>query len=434
MSIEKNENHSKNKVAIIGAGFSGLTLARYLVLSGIACEIFEASDRSGGMIKTERKDGFLIESAANAILASNEVEKLFSELSIPFEKAGFKSNSRYIFRNKPKLLPFNIFELIFIFFKVIKSLILRNIKPTQQESLSDWAVRVGGEKFKNYLLEPAIGGVYAAKTNQLSAFLVLAGFFYAGFKTQKGKLKGSLSPTNGMQAIIDALVVFLKSKSVKIHYNSKVQVASLKHDFNFIVVASSLKDLKEIVNDESFNLSNDFDKTLRLDISTVTILPDQEKTIKGFGCLFPRTENFKALGVLFNTDIFANRGIKSSETWILPFVSNDSEVVKHAILNDRSRLHTCQTNFEVLKLQTWPNSLPAYNNELLTFLNSSNFKNNKLEFTLPVFEQGARLAYPQNFVYVTGNYLGGIGLAKILDYNLRLSNKIKKDLYESSYS
>lgn len=434
MSDNQVENHSKNKVAIIGAGFSGLSLARYLVQAGINCEIFEATDRGGGLIKTERKNGLLVESAANAILASAEVEKLFSELNIPFEKAGYKSNSRYIFRNKPTTLPFNFFELLVVVFNFFKAFILCNIKPLEQESLADWSVRVGGEKFRNYLLEPAIGGVYAASSHQLSAFLVLASFFNPELKVKKAKLKGSLSPTEGMQTIIESLLVYLKSKEVLIHYNSKVKVEELKNNFNFLVVASSLKNLKEIVNDQDYSLPDDYNKTSQLDISTVTILPSKEKPLKGFGCLFPRTENFKSLGVLFNTDIFANRGNKSSETWILPFVSDDEKVVQHVIENDRLRLHLEQSEFKILKLQPWPKALPTYNNELLVFLKGESFVKKQNENSLQVFIEGARLKYPQKFVYLTGNYLGGLGLSKILDYNLRLTQKIKKDLYEVTHS
>lgn len=434
MSDNQSEHHSKNKVAIIGAGFSGLSLARYLAQEGIGCEIFEATNRCGGLIKTERKDGFLIESAANAILASAEVEKLFSELNIPFEKAGYKSNSRYIFRKKPSTLPFNFFELLVLLFNFFKAFVLRNIKPHEQENLTDWAVRVGGEKFRSYLLEPALGGVYAASTHQLSAPLVLAAFFNPQLRIKKAKLKGSLSPTDGMQKIIDSLEQYLKSKEVLIHYNSKVKVEDLKNDFNFVVVAGSLKSLKEIVNDEDFTLANDYGQTSQLDISTVTIVPNQDKPLKGFGCLFPRSENFKSLGVLFNTDIFANRGEKTSETWILPFVTDDEKVVQHVIANDRIRLHLEESEFKILQHQPWPKALPTYNNELLQFLKGTSFVKKQNENFLQVFIEGARLKYPQKFVYLTGNYLGGLGLSKILDYNLRLSQKIKKDLHEVTHS
>jgi hypothetical protein len=78
--------------------------------------------------------------------------------------------------------------------------------------------------------------------------------------------------------------------------------------------------------------------------------------------------------------------------------------------------------------------LPTYNNELLLFLKGESFLKKQNENSLQVFIEGARLKYPQKFVYLTGNYLGGLGLSKILDYNLRLTQKIKMDLYEVTHS
>lgn len=434
MSDQKLEHHSKNKVAIIGAGFSGLSLARYLTQSGVQCEIFEATNRCGGLIKTERKEGYLVESAANAILASAEVEKLFLDLNISFEAAGFTSDSRYIFRSKPKTIPFNIFEILFIIFKLLKSIVLRNIKPLENETLTKWALRVGGEKFRNYLLEPAVGGVYATSTHQLSAYLVLGLLFNSELRAKKGKLAGSLSPKDGMQSIIDSLVTYLQNKSVNFHFNSKVTVTELKDEFSFIVVAGSLKGLSETLSGPEFSFTNEYSETSNLDISTVTLVPAEAKAIKGFGCLFPRSEEFKSLGVLFNTDIFSNRGASDSETWILPFVTEDEKIVRHVITNDRLRLHSSESDFKILNFQSWPKALPAYNIELLNFLKSSIFIKKESGNPLQVFKEGARIKYPQKFVYLTGNYLGGLGLSKILDYNLRLAERIKKDLHEVTHS
>ena len=39
--------------------------------------------------------------------------------------------------------------------------------------------------------------------------------------------------------------------------------------------------------------------------------------MRGFGVLFPEAAGIRALGVLFNTDIFEGRGRLRSETWIV---------------------------------------------------------------------------------------------------------------------
>lgn len=47
-------------VIIVGAGLAGLTCARRLMESGIACIVLEAEDRTGGRLKTDELDGFLL--------------------------------------------------------------------------------------------------------------------------------------------------------------------------------------------------------------------------------------------------------------------------------------------------------------------------------------------------------------------------------------
>ena len=57
-------------VAIIGGGLSGLAAAVRLLDRGLAPTLFEASDRLGGLIRTVRQDGFLIECGADSFITS----------------------------------------------------------------------------------------------------------------------------------------------------------------------------------------------------------------------------------------------------------------------------------------------------------------------------------------------------------------------------
>jgi phytoene dehydrogenase-like protein len=60
----------QTKVAIVGGGLAGLCCARQLAASGIACRIFEASDRVGGRVATDRQDGFLLDRGFQVFLTS----------------------------------------------------------------------------------------------------------------------------------------------------------------------------------------------------------------------------------------------------------------------------------------------------------------------------------------------------------------------------
>ncbi|MGK0521388.1 MAG: protoporphyrinogen oxidase, partial [Planctomycetota bacterium] len=60
----------QTKVAIVGAGLAGLCCARQLAADGVACRIFEASDRVGGRVATDRQDGFLLDRGFQVFLTS----------------------------------------------------------------------------------------------------------------------------------------------------------------------------------------------------------------------------------------------------------------------------------------------------------------------------------------------------------------------------
>ncbi|HJR61625.1 MAG TPA: protoporphyrinogen oxidase [Vicinamibacterales bacterium] len=56
-------------VAIVGGGIAGLAAAYELATRGIPFALFEASDRLGGLVRTEHADGFTIEAGADSMLA-----------------------------------------------------------------------------------------------------------------------------------------------------------------------------------------------------------------------------------------------------------------------------------------------------------------------------------------------------------------------------
>ena len=58
------------EVTIVGAGITGLTAAYELHRRGLRPRVLEAGPRAGGLIRTERVDGFTIEAGPDSVLAS----------------------------------------------------------------------------------------------------------------------------------------------------------------------------------------------------------------------------------------------------------------------------------------------------------------------------------------------------------------------------
>ena len=69
------------KIAIIGAGLTGLTTAFYLKKNNIDVTLFESNHRIGGVIHTERKYQFIWETGpSTGVLGKPEAMELFEDL------------------------------------------------------------------------------------------------------------------------------------------------------------------------------------------------------------------------------------------------------------------------------------------------------------------------------------------------------------------
>src|SRR5215216_3192109 len=73
---------NRRDVVVIGAGISGLVCAYRLKMLGVDVVLLEKSDRAGGVIQSERVDGYLIERGPNSSQGSEELMALIAELGI----------------------------------------------------------------------------------------------------------------------------------------------------------------------------------------------------------------------------------------------------------------------------------------------------------------------------------------------------------------
>ncbi|MCA1580011.1 MAG: protoporphyrinogen oxidase [Acidobacteria bacterium] len=67
---------------VVGAGLAGLVCARSLAASGEDVRVLERSERPGGVIRTERRGGFLLEMGPNTVRATPELLGLVRDLGL----------------------------------------------------------------------------------------------------------------------------------------------------------------------------------------------------------------------------------------------------------------------------------------------------------------------------------------------------------------
>ncbi len=165
------------RIAVIGAGLSGLTAAYYLLKKGMDVTIFEKADRVGGVIQTVHREGFTFENGpSTGVLGTPEAAELIEELDAHcrLEIADETAKYRWIWKkNRWHALPSGIIGGIttplFSFSDKLRLLgePFRKAGTDPNESLADLVRRRMGQSFLNYAVDPFILGIYSGDPEKL---------------------------------------------------------------------------------------------------------------------------------------------------------------------------------------------------------------------------------------------------------------------------
>jgi oxygen-dependent protoporphyrinogen oxidase len=396
-------------VNVIGAGFAGLTLAYELTKAGFDVEVFEKSDRCGGLLSTLKADHGLVETAANALLCDRHIEELCLELDVPLARRFPMRNKRYIFWNRPKRWPLSPLTTTRL---LLQAWALRlgksSLAPQSDESVARWARRFGGRKFEERLLVPALQGVYAGDPEKMSAKLIVGSLLRG--RPPRGREKGSVAPAEGMGQLISSLGDTLKSRGVRFHLGQDFAPRAPIDEPT--VICTSAWQAARLLQAAAPELAGRLSACESLPLISATgFFEPHPDDLQGFGCLFPKSQGFQSLGVLFNASIFEGRSDMRSETWILggaggqDLLERSDADLTRAIYEDRDKLCGGRLK-EALSwhISKWPRAIPHYTLAWQKQLEA-------LEVEPPLF--------------LHGNYLGHLGLARIYSRSRQLATDLR---------
>ncbi|MEQ1875792.1 MAG: FAD-dependent oxidoreductase [Bdellovibrionia bacterium] len=412
-------------VDIVGAGFSGLVTAFYLTEKGVVPRVFEKERRPGGLISTKRMPSGLIETAANAFLNSDLVEEMAAKIGLDLLATKHEARTRFIYRGRPRRWPLSVRASGRVAFALSKIVLKsKEVRPEEGETIREWGVRILGKEGTRYLLEPALQGIYAGDPTEMSASLILSKFLSRG-KRKKPKIFGSVSPPEGMGQFIDKLEKYLVTKGVEFKYSSTLKAAdygvlkttevatkaadsgtdpgvSPAREISKVIYCGSARGAAEWLREAAPVTARALSKIDVRPVTTITAFFEPHAAdVTGFGILFPRDQDFQALGVLFNGHIFEGRSALRSETWIYSGVDAGLE----SVISDRKKLGGWGNPIE-FEITRWPHAIPHYTVDLEALLRTG-------------------IELPPN-IKLVGNYLGDLGLTKILDRAKRTVDEILK--------
>jgi len=165
-------------VGVIGAGIAGLTAAYRLHQQGVSVRVLEASDRIGGVIRSESTEGFLVEHGPNSIRAGSvELERIIEEIDLHDERvwANDAADTRYVVRDgTPTPLPASIRSFLSTDLFSTQAKLRLLAEPfvggvaSDDESVADFTRRRLGPEVLDYAVAPFVGGVFAGAPGDLS--------------------------------------------------------------------------------------------------------------------------------------------------------------------------------------------------------------------------------------------------------------------------
>lgn len=330
------------RVVIVGGGISGLAAAYYLAESDAEITLVERDSRLGGVIRTERVDGCLVEGGPDSFIAQKPwAMELIRELGMADEVIPSNDARRRTFvlrdgrlRQLPDgvqfLAPTKIRPMLStrLFswrakLRMAAELLRRPRDVVHDRSVAEFVLDHYGPEVNEYLAQPMLAGVYGGSPESLSVNAVLPRFLelerrYGSLsrgmlatmarapKSKRNKGGGLfLTLKGGMQRLTDALADRVRDRIQVIHAEAaavrrvegRLRVAmsdgeSLAADQ--VVLAVPAWRAAEFVREQDEGLATLLGAIRYGSSITAALLyrrPEFDHPLDGFGFLVPRAEH-----------------------------------------------------------------------------------------------------------------------------------------------
>jgi len=409
-----------NRIVVIGGGITGLAAANRVreINPAIKITVLEASDRLGGTLQTEDRDGFLLERGPDSFI-SEKPEALALAKRLGLESQIIQTNEAYrrsfIVRDgrlravpegfqllaPSRMWPFITSDIFTLAGKARMAADLflprKNTNGVNDESLASFVRRRLGEEALARMAQPMVGGIYTADPETLSLRATLPRFLDMEQKhrslilamlrqgrVQKLGTSGAryslfLSFDRGMQVLVDALTrinadVVLNTRAQRLTYDQGWTVITdkgeqLKADAVCLAVPAFIA--ASLVSDIDTRLA---DKLRAIKYaSTATINFGYRRTaikhpLNGFGFVVPIIEKRSLIACTFSSVKFAGRapedhvllrafagGALQPEVFAL-----DEATMATRVEADLRELLTIREDPRFIEVAKWERSMPQY--------------------------------------------------------------------------
>jgi oxygen-dependent protoporphyrinogen oxidase len=361
------------RIAIIGGGISGLTVLHYLKQrfgENVEITLFEREALIGGTIHSFKKDSCLFEWGPNGFLDNQPATlQLIDELGLQDQliEAQKSSKRRYVQLNgQLQQVPTGPLGLIRTplltsqdKYSLIKGIFKKKISTDR--SIHEYVSQRFSVNIAERLVDPFISGVYAGDIKRLhmaSAFPKLK---------RKGPGKTRMrSFKRGMGQIIEA---FDKRYKKSIITGTEVNLAQLKPDIT--IIATPAYSGAEIVKNINPVLSNILSQIPYAPIAVAGLLFKKDSFKRkpdGFGYLVPSSENKEIVGVLIESNVYAERAREDQLMFRVmlggmhhpDIINHSQEKILSLAIQEIDHIYGINAQPIEIFVKVWPKAIPQY--------------------------------------------------------------------------
>ena len=450
-------NNRDVKIAVIGAGLTGLTTAYYLKKFGFKVQVFEKDNHVGGVIKTHRKNGFVFESGPNTgSMSQEEAAELFEDLAndCTLEYANKSAKARWIWMGgKWHEMQMHgmkaVFTPLFTWHDKFRMLGEPWRKPgtDPNETIADMVRRRMGKSFLRNAVDPFLSGVYAGDPEKLVTRFALPklywleqdyGSFIRGgmqkhkeFKKRNKPSKANrqvFSVENGLDNLTKALEknigeenIKLGCKNLEVKKEGELNYSLNGESFTHVISTTGSHALSSLFPFFPKEKLQPIEKMNYAKVTQVVLGFNNWKgiPIKSFGGLVPSAEKRDVLGILLPGSFLKDRapengallsvfigGIKNPEI----FDYSDDKIKEIAEREVREMMGLDSFEPDLLEIFRYPHAIPQYSFESEEKLQA--ISDLETEF------KGLTLA---------GNIRDGIGMADRIKQGRTIANQFATD-------
>jgi oxygen-dependent protoporphyrinogen oxidase len=343
-------------VLVVGAGISGLVCAYSLRKSGIDAQIVEASRQPGGVIRSERRDGFLLELGPQSFSGTPQLLDLCRALSIENELIEAPPHApRFLvldgqLRQAPLSPPAFFASSLFSArtkWSILRDALGHSTPPDAGESVAAFTRRKFSPELLDKLVAPFVSGIYAGDPERLSLRAAFPQLFEAertAGSIVRGMMRAAKSKTGPKQ--LPTLQTFREGNETLIRALASnlgpalrcgVEVTTIQRrgtrlpspGAGFVIGAKTEAGTESIVADrlilavptyvaasllypEAESPLGGFEYAPIAVVSLGYRQEDVKHSLGGFGFLVPRSEGLRTLGTVWNSSLFPDRAPQGS--------------------------------------------------------------------------------------------------------------------------